>query len=92
MKKLLLSALIAAASLTVGEAKAAEYKTVTVMTGATYGWLGCDWEYTSVDDVQDFINQGGWQVVSQSPMNFSKTSWLSNQQVYCSGLSVTLSR
>ena len=59
MKKHLLSALIAAASLTVSEAKAAEHKIVTVMTGATYGWLGCGWDYTSVGEAQEFINQGG---------------------------------
>lgn len=92
MKKLLLSALIATASLSVGEVQAAEYKQLKVMTQMTNGFLACNWDKTSPQAAQQFINEGGWQVMSVTPMQFIGHNFMNNTKVPCYGESVQLVR
>ena len=95
MKKLLLSALIAAASLTaVGcsseTTNAAKFKEVTFMTTESFGWGHCDWDYIDFGDLKHMIKEEGWTVVTSVPMNFTAKG--GSDPVECSGLNVVLTR
>ena len=95
MKKLLLSALIAATSLTaigcISETtKAAEFKQVTLVGEKTFGWAHCDWDYTNIQKVEKMRKEGGWTVVSTTPLNYETQGY--SGTVDCIGYQIVFTR
>ena len=78
--------------LPVGEAKAAEYRTITVRTGNTPGWAFCKFNFNSIQSARNEIKNGGWQVTNEIPLNYTGHDWAGNRPVRCVGAQVNLVR